>query len=84
VTTLFDNSTETKYNPDPTRAVRWGEPTYDEMLAAFIDYSVKLEANSDALGQNNACSCGTSPVAAQSVVNAPQSQGPGDSGDAVH
>ena len=44
VTTLFDNSPENKYNPDPARAVRWGEPTYDEMLAAFIDYSVKLEA----------------------------------------
>ena len=41
VTTLFDNSPENKYNPDPTRAVRWGEPTYDEMLAAFIDYAVK-------------------------------------------
>ena len=41
VTTLFDNSPQNKYNPDPTRAVRWGEPTYDEMLAAFIDYSVE-------------------------------------------
>ena len=44
VTSVFDNSPENKYNPDPTKAVRWGEPTYDEMLAAFIDYSVKLEA----------------------------------------
>jgi len=42
VTSVFDNSTNNKYNPDPTRAVRWGEPTYDEMLAAFIGYSVKL------------------------------------------
>jgi hypothetical protein len=42
VTSVFDNSTSNKYNPDPTRAVRWGEPTYDEMLAAFIGYSVKL------------------------------------------
>ena len=41
VTTLFDNSPGNKYNPDPSRAVRWGEPTYDEMLAAFIDYAVK-------------------------------------------
>ena len=43
VTTLFDNSTGNKFNPDPTRAVRWGEPTYDEMLAAFIGYSVSLD-----------------------------------------
>jgi hypothetical protein len=43
VTTLFDNSPGNKYNPDPTRAVRWGEPTYDEMLALFIDYSLKRD-----------------------------------------
>jgi hypothetical protein len=27
-----------RFNPDPTQAVRWGDPTYDEMLACFIDY----------------------------------------------
>lgn len=38
VTGYFDNSTKNKFNPDPTKAVRWGEPTYDEMMMGFMDY----------------------------------------------
>jgi mono/diheme cytochrome c family protein len=38
VTGTFDNSAKNKYNPDPTKAVRWGDPTYDEMLVCFVDY----------------------------------------------
>jgi hypothetical protein len=40
VTGVFDNSTKNKYNPDPTKAVRYGEPTYDEMMLGFMDYSI--------------------------------------------
>jgi len=40
VTALFDNSTKNKYNPDPTQAVRFGEPTYDDMMIGWIDYTV--------------------------------------------
>ncbi len=38
VTAHFDNSSRNKYNPDATRNVRFGEPTYDEMLVGFVDY----------------------------------------------
>jgi mono/diheme cytochrome c family protein len=34
----FDNSAKNKFNPDPTQTVRYGEPTYDEMLIGFLDY----------------------------------------------
>src|SRR6185295_1311112 len=27
-----------KFNPDPSKAVRQGEPTYDEMMMGFMDY----------------------------------------------
>ncbi len=37
VTGWFDNSTKNKLNPDPTKTVRFGEPTYDEMLVGFFD-----------------------------------------------
>jgi mono/diheme cytochrome c family protein len=37
VTAHFDNSAKNKGNPDPTKTVRFGEPTYDEMLVGFID-----------------------------------------------
>ena len=39
VTTTYDNSSKNKFNPDPTKAVRWGEPTYDEMMIGFISYT---------------------------------------------
>ncbi|MCI0489741.1 MAG: DUF3471 domain-containing protein [Blastocatellia bacterium] len=38
VTAHFDNSAKNKYNPDPAKTVRFGEPTYDEMLVGFVDY----------------------------------------------
>jgi hypothetical protein len=39
ITGYFDNSAKNRYNPDPTKAIRWGEPTYDEMLACFLEYT---------------------------------------------
>ena len=39
VTSTFDNSTRNKFNPDPAQDIRWGEPTYDEMMIAFISYT---------------------------------------------
>ncbi len=38
VTGWFDNSAKNKFNPDPTKDVRYGEPTYDEMMFGFMDY----------------------------------------------
>jgi hypothetical protein len=39
VTAYLDNSDRNKNNPDPARAVRYGEPTCDEMVASFIEYT---------------------------------------------
>jgi hypothetical protein len=41
VTAYFDNSAKNKYNPDPSKPVRHGEPTYDEMMMGFLDYTVE-------------------------------------------
>ena len=40
VTGYFDNSAKNKYNPDPSQPVRFGEPTYDDMMIGWIDYTV--------------------------------------------
>jgi hypothetical protein len=40
----FDNSTKNALNPDPTRAVRFGEQTWDEMMNGFFDIWVDSEA----------------------------------------
>jgi hypothetical protein len=38
VTAYFDNSKNNKFNPDPTKDIRYGEPTYDEMMLGFMDF----------------------------------------------
>jgi hypothetical protein len=52
VTAWYDNSPKNKFNPDPAKAVRWGDPTYDEMLIGYIDYipERKAVAGMDAKG----------------------------------
>jgi hypothetical protein len=43
VTGYFDNSARNKSNPDPSKPVRWGDPTYDEMMIGWIDYTIDGE-----------------------------------------
>lgn len=39
----FDNSTFNPFNPDPSRAVRFGQQTFDEMMYGFFFYYVDGE-----------------------------------------
>jgi hypothetical protein len=39
----FDNSTANKYNPDPTKDVRWGDQTWEEMMIGWFDYTLVKE-----------------------------------------
>jgi hypothetical protein len=34
----FDNSTNNKYNPDPTKPVRWGDQTWEEMMIGWLSF----------------------------------------------
>ncbi|MEK6286060.1 MAG: cytochrome c [Acidobacteriota bacterium] len=36
----YDNSAKNPRNPDPTKEVRFGEQTWDEMMNAFFDFTV--------------------------------------------
>ncbi len=36
----FDNSPNNPHNPDPNKAVRWGDQTYEEMMVGFFDVAV--------------------------------------------
>lgn len=40
VTAHFDNSTANKDNPDPTATVRYGDQTWDEMMAGYFTYTI--------------------------------------------
>ena len=37
-TAHFDNSPGNKYNPDPTKDVKWGEQTWEEMMIGWLSY----------------------------------------------
>jgi len=41
----FDNSPNNPHNPDPKQEVRWGEQTWEEMLAAFVDFAIPVDMN---------------------------------------
>ncbi|HVS38965.1 MAG TPA: thioredoxin family protein [Gemmataceae bacterium] len=38
-TAHYDNSKDNLNNPDPTKIVRWGDQTWDEMMIGFVDYA---------------------------------------------
>jgi hypothetical protein len=38
----FDNSSNNPYNPDPTKLVRWGEQTWEEMMIGYVDVDVPI------------------------------------------
>ncbi len=39
-TAHYDNSANNKYNPDPTKAIRFGEQSWDEMMFGFFEVAV--------------------------------------------
>jgi len=40
VTAHFDNSENNMHNPDPTKTVRHGSATFDEMMIGFVNYLI--------------------------------------------
>jgi hypothetical protein len=43
----FDNSPNNKYNPDPKRAVPWGDQSWDEMHIGFTEIAFDAKLNAD-------------------------------------
>ncbi len=43
VTAHFDNSANNPANPDPSKTIRWGEPTSEEMAASWVLYDLPEE-----------------------------------------
>ncbi len=38
ITAHFDNSANNPTNPDPTKVIRWGEPSKEEMMDGWVEY----------------------------------------------
>lgn len=47
----YDNSANNKYNPDPTKDVRWGDQTWEEMMIGFFGTVVEPPAAQRTVGQ---------------------------------
>jgi mono/diheme cytochrome c family protein len=43
LTMAWDNSAENPFNPDPSKNVRFGQPTTDEMMFGFVSYAYQEE-----------------------------------------
>ncbi len=39
----YDNSKGNLFNPDPTKTVRWGDQTWDEMMIGYFDIAVPVK-----------------------------------------
>ena len=44
-TAHFDNSVNNPYNPDPTKEVKWGDQTWEEMMIGWFSVSVDPKAS---------------------------------------
>ncbi|MFN0084740.1 MAG: c-type cytochrome [Blastocatellia bacterium] len=36
----YDNSIHNKFNPDPSKEVRWGDQTWEEMMIGYVDFTL--------------------------------------------
>ena len=48
-TAHYDNSPNNPNNPDPTKEVRWGDQTFEEMMVGFFDVSFDAKGDPSAL-----------------------------------
>jgi len=48
-TAHYDNSVNNPTNPDPTKEVRWGDQTFEEMMVGFFDVSFDAKSDPTAL-----------------------------------
>ncbi len=48
-TAHYDNSANNPENPDPTKEVRWGDQSWDEMMAGFFDVAFDAQKNPETL-----------------------------------
>ena len=42
ITAVFDNSPANAANPDPTKLVKWGPQTFDEMMIGYVEHFVPV------------------------------------------
>jgi hypothetical protein len=49
VTSWYDNSPNNPHNPDPKAEVFWGDQSWEEMLAGFVDFAIPVSMDPQAI-----------------------------------
>lgn len=52
-TSWYDNSDGNPANPDPTKTVRWGPQTYEEMQVGYVEYYIPGESIGESIGKQS-------------------------------
>ena len=52
VTAIYDNSAKNKFNPNPNVDIRWGDPTYEDMMIGWLEFAVDLKNAKNATAQS--------------------------------
>ena len=51
VSAWYDNSPNNPHNPDPAAEVFWGDQSWEEMLAAFVDFAIPASMNPQSIAK---------------------------------
>ena len=79
---VFDNSAENLANPDPTKSVRWGEQSWEEMMLGFFD--VMLPRNDERKAATKPVTTGLDVVGLFDTADADENGGLAESEAAAH
>jgi hypothetical protein len=52
-TAHYDNSANNRFNPDPSKEVKWGDQSWEEMMAGFLELSLSIGQDPDAIYERN-------------------------------
>jgi hypothetical protein len=58
VTAIYDNSAKNRFNPNPNVDIRWGDPTYEDMMIGWLEYAIDLKSANNATAHRGAGSEG--------------------------
>jgi hypothetical protein len=50
----YDNTDKNPYNPDPSKTVRWGDQTFEEMMIGYIDVDLPVGASFERVPEQTA------------------------------
>ena len=64
----FDNSPQNKFNPDPTKDVRWGDQTWEEMMIGFWGTVAERQPNNNMITRRSFLSLAGASALASPVI----------------